>query len=114
MIWTPKQYLAECARVPCAVCFAWPVHVHHCIMGRFSQSRSSDFDVIPLCPMHHTGLNPDNPAIHEERALWEQRFGKDTDYIAYTRRATLGPMAPLYVLNADGNFAPASPLTTET
>jgi hypothetical protein len=54
-----KAYLASDARVeglahmervaalPCLVCGAWPVEVHH------EDTPRSDFNVLPLCPPHH-------------------------------------------------------------
>lgn len=40
-------HMAQVARLPCMVCGAWPVDVHH------EGKPRSDVNVIPLCPMHH-------------------------------------------------------------
>lgn len=40
-------HMARVAQLPCLVCGAWPVEVHHMPYPR------SDLRVIPLCPRHH-------------------------------------------------------------
>lgn len=40
-------HMAAVAQLPCLVCGAWPVEVHHLPNPR------SDVRVIPLCPPHH-------------------------------------------------------------
>lgn len=75
-----KRYLADAARLPCCVCGATPVVCHHPIMGRHSQRKASDFDVIPLCPQHHDHL-------HRSPDFWREFWGFDTDYVASTRAA---------------------------
>jgi len=40
-------HMARVAQLPCIVCGAWPVEVHH------MPSPRSDFRVVPLCPPHH-------------------------------------------------------------
>ena len=44
-----KAHMDKVAQLPCMICGARPVVVHHCICGRYSQSKMSDFDTIPLC-----------------------------------------------------------------
>ena len=76
----PKDpaHMARVAQLPCVICGARPVHVHHCISGRYSQRRSSDRETIPLCPDHHQGRN----GIHTSKRAWERENGPDTDYLA--------------------------------
>ena len=50
-----KRHMARVAEMPCLVCGARPVTLHHPTgfadrMGRFSRSHKL---VTPLCPMHH-------------------------------------------------------------
>lgn len=73
-----RKHMARVAQLPCVCCGAHPVEVHHVISGRFSQRRASDLETIPLCPQHHR-IGPD--AIHENKALWEDTYGPDTDYL---------------------------------
>jgi hypothetical protein len=42
-----REHMARVAALPCLVCGAWPVDVHHEGFPR------SDWNVLPLCPRHH-------------------------------------------------------------
>lgn len=75
-----REYMELVSQLPCICCGRSPVELHHPIHGRFSQVRSSDLEVIPLCPDHHR-------ALHSGPAAWRGQFGLDTDYIATTRTA---------------------------
>lgn len=70
-------FMAKVARLPCVICGAFPVQVHHVICGRFGSRKASDFDTIPLCHAHHLG--PDG--IHANKAAWVARHGDDRDYL---------------------------------
>lgn len=65
------------ARLPCVCCGSWPVTVHHCIHGRFSQHKRPDAETIPLCHDHHQGAN----GVHTRVAWWQEEFGQDVDYL---------------------------------
>lgn len=75
-----KRHMALVAQLPCVCCGRFAVHVHHCIHGRFSQTKASDFDTIPLCREHHDDL-------HQRGRLWRATYGDDTDYLLSTRAA---------------------------
>ena len=50
-----KRHMARVAELPCLVCNAQPVTIHHVTgfadrIGRFSRSHRL---VVPLCPEHH-------------------------------------------------------------
>lgn len=72
-----RAHMAYVASLPCCICGAFPVEVHHAISGRFGSRRASDFDTLPLCYNHHRG--PDG--IHTAKAAWEAAHGPDTAYI---------------------------------
>ncbi|AXC50028.1 DUF968 domain-containing protein [Paracoccus suum] len=73
-----RAHMARVAQLPCIICGARPVEVHHCISGRFGQRRVSDFDTIPLCARHHR----EGPfSIHGNKALWVATNGPDTDFL---------------------------------
>lgn len=76
----PKDpaYLARVAQLPCVICGARPVHVHHCISERFSQRNASDCETIPLCHDHHQGRN----GIHTSKRAWERENGFDYEFLA--------------------------------
>lgn len=78
-----KAYMAEVAKLPCVICGAWPVEVHHVISGRYSQRKASDFDTIPLCRWDHT----QGPySIHRNKTAWQNRHGMDTDYLEAVKK----------------------------
>lgn len=72
-----KAHMQRVAGLPCAVCGSWPVEVHHCICGRYSSRKVSDFDTIPLCHWHHLGPG----GIHADKRAWVGLYGPDTDYL---------------------------------
>ena len=72
------KHMGRVKQLPCVCCGATPTSAHHCISGRYSQAKASDFDTIPLCYEHHQGAT----GIHENKAAWEDLYGLDTDYLA--------------------------------
>jgi hypothetical protein len=72
-----KAHMAKVARLPCVICGAWPVEVHHVISGRYGRGKASDLDTIPLCYAHHRGPE----GIHASKRAWEARHGMDYDYL---------------------------------
>ena len=89
-----KVHMSLVAELGCAVCGARPVEVHHVICGRFSGTRASDFDTIPLCLQHHRhGML----AIHSGKESWVKRYGTDTDFLPIVAQKLLqrfGYVAP--------------------
>lgn len=71
------DHMARVARLPCVICGAWPVEVHHVICGRFGQRRAADTDTISLCTEHHRGQS----GIHASKQAWVALHGPDTDYL---------------------------------
>jgi hypothetical protein len=72
-----KTHMARVAQLPCVICQARPVTVHHCISGRYGQRKASDMDTIPLCHNHHQGAE----GIHTSKRAWEAQHGPDTGYL---------------------------------
>lgn len=62
-----KRHMARVAELPCCVCGAIPVEVHHVLEGRTPGRRSSDWTVIPVCHECHLGKE----GIHGGRLLWK-------------------------------------------
>ena len=74
-----KLHMSEVARLPCLVCGAWPVEVHHLPDPR------DDFRVIPLCPSHHRReFGPG--AYHYSRKAFNAAHGSDEDLLARVAR----------------------------
>jgi hypothetical protein len=62
---TEKQYLSQVFELGCAICRRLgygetPPHLHHMRSGVGKGQRATNYEVIPLCPFHHTG----NGGIH--------------------------------------------------
>lgn len=67
-----KEHMGRVAQLPCAICGAFGVHVHHIRTGVGMGKRASDFDTLPLCPEHHQGMT----GIHGMgRKAWERHHG---------------------------------------
>jgi hypothetical protein len=66
--------LAAVAQLPCIICGARPVEVHHCISGRYGQRKAPDSMTIPLCVECHRGPH----GIHASKRAWEALHGPDT------------------------------------
>ena len=85
------EHMARVAQLPCVICGAWPVHVHHCFHGRYGTRKASDFDTIPLCPRDHL----DGPeAIHRDKAGWMVRNGPDHSYLDRVKELLTPPRHP--------------------
>lgn len=75
-----RAYMSLVAQLPCSICGATPVVLHHPCMGRYAQRKASDFDVVPLCPRCHD-------ALHASPSQWVRLFGVDVGWIEKTRAA---------------------------
>ena len=81
-------YMGQVKQLPCCICGSpGPNEAHHCISGRYSARKASDWHTVPLCAFCHR-IGP--TAIHNGKASWEVRNGPDTDYIEQTQIAILG------------------------
>ena len=80
-----KQYMDRVAQLPCAICGALGVHVHHRRTGVGMGRRASNFDTIPLCPEHHQGTT----GIHGMgRKAFERHHGvTELDLLSMTIKA---------------------------
>lgn len=80
---TEKAHMARVARLPCVVCRAYPVQLHHVRKGVGLGQRSSGFRVIPLCPTHHqTGGH--GRALHAGQRTFEQNYGTEEELLERT------------------------------
>lgn len=83
-----RKHMDRVAGLVCVICRFPQVIVHHCICGRYSRSRASDFHTIPLCWRHHDAQSADG--IHANKAAWVERHGEDTDYLDAVHEAIYG------------------------
>jgi hypothetical protein len=70
-----RVHLAHVGEQSCCVpgCGAWPVEVHHLLMGPEPKGRgikASDYWTVPLCHAHHLGQ--DSPHHHGNEDQWAE------------------------------------------
>jgi hypothetical protein len=75
-----KAHMTLVAQLPCVVCGAWPVQVHHVIHGRYGSRKASDLDTIPLCRSCHD-------ALHAGKETWAAKHGPDYGFLPAVRRS---------------------------
>ena len=84
-----KEHLSKVASVGCIVCRMQgneesPAEIHHIRSGQGMSQRASNYDVIPLCHVHHRtggyGL-----AIHAGRKEFERLYGTELELLELTR-----------------------------
>lgn len=88
-----KEEAAHVARVVsfgCIVCRreghgVSPAEAHHPRFGAGAGQRSSHFDVIPLCPMHHR-IGGFGVAFHQGKERWQELFGTEQELLKATRK----------------------------
>lgn len=83
-----KKHRSRVAALGCIVCRNIgyddsPAQLHHIRAGQGMGQRASEFEVIPLCPMHHQqggyGI-----AIHAGQATWEAVYGTELQLLVQT------------------------------
>ena len=75
------EYMGTVRTLACSCCGRpGPSEAHHCIHGRYSARKVSDFETIPLCQKCHRELHDDKPA-------WAAKYGPDYGFIDATREA---------------------------
>lgn len=52
-----KRHMGRVAALPCVLCGAQPVEVHHIREGQGAAQRAQDVLTVPLCPEHHRGAS---------------------------------------------------------
>lgn len=75
-----KRHMGRVAQLPCCVCGAYGVQVHHVREGQGMSQRASDFLTVPLCPPCHTGPN----GIHGNKSLMKIQKLDELDLLART------------------------------
>lgn len=78
-----SAYMGRVAELPCAICGDMPVQLHHLREGMGMAQRNSNFLVVPLCPVCHTGTH----GIHGDRQLLKVRKLDEMALLALTIEA---------------------------
>lgn len=78
-----KRYLDRVAQLPCALCGADGVHIHHAREGQGMAQRAQNWLAIPLCPPCHTGPH----GFHGDRRLLKAQKVDEMDLLAKTIEA---------------------------
>jgi len=74
-----KQHLAKVAELGCIICKS-PAEIHHPRKGAGMGQKSSHFDAIPLCHVHHrTGGH--GIALHAGQKTFEANFGTEMELL---------------------------------
>lgn len=81
-----KSYLALAAQIPCIVCCnngfqGTPAELHHPRRGVGMGLKSSDHDVIALCPIHHRTGGYGEIALHMGIESFEERYGTEEELL---------------------------------
>lgn len=75
-----KAYMDRVAKLPCAICGAYGVQLHHAREGQGLSQRAENWLVIPLCEACHTGPR----GIHGDRSMWKIKKWDEMDALADT------------------------------
>ena len=71
------------AQLPCGLCGAHGVHLHHIREGQGMAQRASNFLVVPLCPSCHTGPS----GVHGDKTMLRIHKMTELDLLAQTIEA---------------------------
>lgn len=80
------RHMDRVAQLPCCLCGAHGVHVHHILEGRIKGRRSSSWTTIPLCPPCHTGQH----GIHGDKTMLKIHKTTELELLAQTLEAIYG------------------------
>jgi hypothetical protein len=84
-----KRHMGRVAQLPCCLCGAQPVQVHHVREGQGMSQRADDWLAIPLCVDCHTGKR----GIHGDRTMLRIRKVGELDLLAETLETLYGGIA---------------------
>lgn len=77
------------ARLGCIVCSNLghgqsPAEIHHVRFEQGLSQRASDFEVLPLCYLHHRG-GIHGVSFHAGRRTWEVKYGTEAELLEQVR-----------------------------
>ena len=86
-----KVYMNRVANLGCICCHMMgysdsPAEIHHIRTGTGMSQRASNYDIIPLCPVHHrTGDH--GVAYHSGSKAFEKNFGTELELLEVVKEA---------------------------
>lgn len=85
-----KRHLARVAKLPCCLCGAHGVQVHHVTEGKtFGKRDRLHFCTIPVCPSCHTGTH----GIHGDKSMLRIAKRSELELLSETLERIYGGMA---------------------
>lgn len=81
-----KVHLNRVASLPCILCGANGVQVHHILEGRIKGRKSGHWTAIPLCPSCHCGKN----GIHGDQVMLKIHKKTELELLGDTLEAIYG------------------------
>ena len=72
-----RAYMGRVAELGCVICGGIP-EIHHNTKNRGYGAKSSNYDIIPLCPHHHRG---EEGIHHIGVKTWEAKYGDQDDLV---------------------------------
>lgn len=82
-----KRHMERIAGLPCCLCGAMPVEVHHILEGRIKGRKCSDWTTIPVCPDCHRGSHN---GIHGRQAMLKVMKTTELELLAQTLEQLYG------------------------
>ena len=82
-----RAWLERVASLGCVICQS-PAEIHHLLTGKGMGKKATNFEVIPLCPLHHRH-GGHGIAIHSGVKTWEARHGTELEHLERVRAVLL-------------------------
>lgn len=76
-----KIHMAKVALLGCIICGNNQVVLHHITTTRGFGAKATNFEVLPLCYLHHDGGKA-GVAVHAGVKTWESKFGTQLSLLA--------------------------------
>ena len=80
-----QDYMSRVADLGC-ICCGQPAELHHPRRHTGLGLRSSNYDVIPLCPSHH---RLGKVSVHLGKDLFEHKFGTEKELLKKVKKALI-------------------------
>jgi len=89
-----KEYMNRVANLGCICCHQLgfpdtPAEIHHIRSGVGMGQKSSNYDIIPLCPTHHR-TGDWGTAYHRGPKEFEKRYGTELELLEIVKDALNG------------------------